>query len=321
MTQNNFNYIINNEENITAIIDGTVYTVSRDHLNYKILRNALRDSDLDTFMDHYDVKQSFVSRTGGKVTINGNDVFYNGTILHNSLTDRMLNLLDEGFDINPWILFLENLMQNPSSRAIEEAYNFLANLDMPITQDGYVLGFKGVRQDYYSVTAGSLKLLQGKTDSSGHVYNGIGEVIECERNAVDDNCNRTCSHGLHIGAFSYASTFGPKTVIVKFNPKDIISIPTDSSGQKCRACKYEVISDYVTNNNAQSPLGASVVNTSIIKLEEDEAYEFEYQDEVRRVVVLEKHPRYIHCRCLKGDKSESQYRNFDIDKISNVEVL
>lgn len=308
------NYVINDEGNITAIVNGSVLTVSKSHLNYNALYDALKRDDEDLFVELYSVRDTFAKRTGGKVSIDGNVVKYNGVAVHNTLTDRMLKLLDDGFDIEPWMHFLERLMKNPSARAIEEAYNFLQHQDMPLTEDGYVLGFKGVQDNYYSCTAGSLNLIQGKTDDAGRIYNGIGEVIECPRNEVDDNCNRTCSKGIHIGALSYAQSFGPRTVIVKFDPADIVSIPTDANGRKCRACKYEVVSDYV-------PLKKSVVNPTVLRLQEDQAYEFEYKGELRRVLVEEKHDKYITCRCLVGDKSESMYRNFDLDKVSNVKAL
>ena len=37
---------------------------------------------------------------------------------------------------------------------------------------------------------------------------------------------------------------GDRVVIVKVNPKDVVSVPTDCECQKVRTCEYMVIADY-----------------------------------------------------------------------------
>jgi len=122
-------------------------------------------------------------------------------------------------------------------------YNFLQHEGLPITDHGTFLAYKGVRDDMFSCT-GNLKtrVLQGVVDGTGRIYNGVGETIEVERKDVDDNCNITCSHGLHAGSHEYASGFGNVTVLVEIDPADVVSIPTDYDGQKARVCKYSVVS-------------------------------------------------------------------------------
>jgi hypothetical protein len=65
-----------------------------------------------------------------------------------------------------------------------------------------------------------------------------------ERFDVDDNKDNTCSTGLHFCSQSYLSCFGgERTVIVKINPADVVSIPSDYNDAKGRACRYEVIGE------------------------------------------------------------------------------
>jgi hypothetical protein len=67
-----------------------------------------------------------------------------------------------------------------------------------------------------------------------------------ERNAVDDDQNRTCSSGLHFCSKDYLDHFGgsdSRTVILKINPADVVSIPADYNATKGRACRYEVIGE------------------------------------------------------------------------------
>jgi len=74
--------------------------------------------------------------------------------------------------------------------------------------------------------------------------NSPGTIVEMERNQVDDNKDQTCSTGLHFCGMSYLSCFGgDRTVIVKINPADVVSIPSDYNEAKGRACRYEVIGE------------------------------------------------------------------------------
>jgi hypothetical protein len=78
--------------------------------------------------------------------------------------------------------------------------------------------------------------------------NSVGQVVEMERNTVDDDKDRTCSSGLHFCSQSYLAHFGgERTVIVKINPRDVVSIPSDYNDAKGRACRYEVIGELGVN--------------------------------------------------------------------------
>jgi hypothetical protein len=124
-------------------------------------------------------------------------------------------------------------MSNPSKRAVEELYGFLEKGNLPLTPDGYFLAYKKVRADFRDCHTGTMD-------------NSVGQTVEMERNAVDDDQNRTCSTGLHFCSKEYLSHFGghdSRTVILKINPRDVVSIPTDYNNAKGRACRYEVIGE------------------------------------------------------------------------------
>jgi hypothetical protein len=141
--------------------------------------------------------------------------------------------------------FWKNLLNNPSKTSIDELIDFLEYKELPITSDGCFLAYKGLRDDYFSVHGNtSTKVLQGTVDASGHIFNGIGEVIEVRRNQVCDNRDHHCSYGLHVGSLNYAQGFAGKLVVVKVNPADVVSVPNDCNCQKCRVCKYEVVADF-----------------------------------------------------------------------------
>jgi hypothetical protein len=205
---------------------------------------ALKANDWDVLYSAMRPVKSFVKKVGG-VTIDANGVYFNGKQMHNALTRRIMEFAQNGLDHQPMCLFLGKLMDNPSSRAVEELYNFLEYQNLPITDNGNILAYKGVKNDWYSITSGKVTLLQGK-EVGGCIYNGVGEVIEIPRNQVNDNADVGCSYGLHAGTLEYARDFGRggRLVIVEINPADVVSIPKDCSHQKLRCSKYKVVGEY-----------------------------------------------------------------------------
>ena len=66
------------------------------------------------------------------------------------------------------------------------------------------------------------------------------------RHKVDDRSENTCSHGLHFCSQSYLPHYAGGTgriLLLKIDPADVVSIPTDYNNAKGRACKYWVEAD------------------------------------------------------------------------------
>ena len=84
------------------------------------------------------------------------------------------------------------------------------------------------------------------TTHIGHIPNPPGAVVEMPRTQVSDDRHNGCTTGLHVGTWDYASAFGPKTLIVSVNPRDVVSVPKDCGYQKLRTCRYTVL-DAVRN--------------------------------------------------------------------------
>lgn len=242
------NYIFTNS-GFTVFFDGTSYQVNKEHINFVPLKEAVRVGDTETFKKLF-VEKDAVSAAVRKtacdgVTYENGTVYYKGDALHNSLAERVRKLAEEGFDFTPLLKFIDNLMQNPSANSIAELYDFLSHKNLPITNDGCFLAYKSVRADYMD-------------KYSGTINNSVGQTVIFQRNKVDDDCNKHCSYGLHVGALDYSGPGGwynsssDKVVVVKVNPKHAVSVPRDHSYTKLRVCEYEVISDY------KAPLERSV---------------------------------------------------------------
>jgi hypothetical protein len=236
MSNTNNNAItITGSGKIACVIDGKAYNVNTDHPNYTKLLDSARTMDWQGFVDNIDISTSINAYLTNGVQVVDGIVTYQGDALHNSLTKRIVDFIRNDLPSTPLVKFLENLLQNPSKRAVDELYDFLDVGELPITEDGCFLAFKNVKSDYKDIHSGTFD-------------NSVGKVCEMLRNKVDEDKDRTCSYGLHFCSIAYLPHFsdsnGGHTMIVKINPKDVVAIPSDYNNTKGRTCRYEVVGEY-----------------------------------------------------------------------------
>jgi hypothetical protein len=217
--------------NIVVVIGNKSHTISKTHITYTKVLEAIKTGDWDSIPDIIEPKKVVLNYGAGNVSIQGETLYWKGKELNTGLSVRMIQMLQDGFPIEPMVNFMENLYSNPSHRAVTELYGFLEKCNLPITPDGHFLAYKKVRENYKDVHSGTMD-------------NSVGQVVEMERHEVNDNKDQTCSSGLHFCSQSYLTSFGgERTVIVKINPRDVVSIPSDYNDAKGRACRYEVIGE------------------------------------------------------------------------------
>ena len=266
-------YIIQGS-NITVVIGTTPHTVSKSHIAYNKVLAAIKANDWATVQDIIEPKKAVLNFGKGNIEIQGDKIFWKGREMHNALTTRMVAMIQEDFPVEPLVAFMENLMENPSKRAVTELYGFLEKNTLPITSDGCFLAYKKVRVDYLDCHSGSVLNkpavymteadLASITEASGknqevqvEVVDGV-TVVSMDRNSVDDDQNRTCSSGLHFCSKEYLGSFGGQRVLIlKINPRDVVSIPTDYNASKGRACRYE-IADEIDKDKADEAFTKSV---------------------------------------------------------------
>ncbi len=218
-------------DNVTLVIDGQPHTINKTHIAYTKVVDAIKAGDWDSVKELINPTKVVINYSKGNIEIVDGEMFWKRMPFHNSLATRMIQMLTDGFDIEPMVNFMNNLMRNPSRQAVTELYGFLEKNSLPITPDGCFLAYKRVRENYMDCHTGTMD-------------NSVGRIVEMERNMVDDNRNNTCSAGLHFCSHSYLSSFGgERTVIVKIDPADVVSIPSDYNDAKGRACRYTVIGE------------------------------------------------------------------------------
>jgi hypothetical protein len=213
------------------------------HANWKPLQAAYKANNFNKVIDLIDVTRAIVKAFKGKFTVKNGKVFRGDEQVHGYLFEKILLFLREGLDHKRLIRFAENLAANTSQHTVNDLYRFLENGNFPITEDGCFLGYKGVQNDFYSITAGSAIPLQGVRNAEGKILNAIGATIEVTRKDVNENRDACSTYGIHVGSYRYAKDFGKsgRLLIVKVNPQDVVAVPTD--GEKLRVVKYVVIGE------------------------------------------------------------------------------
>lgn len=228
-------------DSLTIMINNRQHSLKKGtHPNFDKVIETIKAGEWDKVEDLVDLTKPIQkvltnSQHGHGIEVKDGDVYYNGKPFHNALSKRLLDMIRQGFPVEPLCAFLENLKQNPSKRAVDQLYGFLEKNNLPITPDGHFLAYKRVRGNFMDI-------------HSGKFDNSPGKVCEMPRNEVDEDPDQTCSTGLHFCSLEYLPHFGAsadnRVVILKINPRDVVSIPSDYNNAKGRACRYEVVAEH-----------------------------------------------------------------------------
>jgi hypothetical protein len=243
-------------EGITLIFsDGSVATADASHPNYRLIEDAVRgktyddDSALLALINPViDVSNKLLALSE-RVTFNGAEILFDGDVLENALTEHIVRLITESDTTQDrdtgyahFVKFLEKLQTNPSKKSRKHLFHFVERNGITITETGDMLLYKGVNSDLTSKHAG-YGIVNGVLFEKANLDNSVGNVVEIPRSMVDDNRNVACSKGLHAGDYSYASDFANGGVLLRVlvNPRDVVSVPSDSADRKVRISRYSVL--------------------------------------------------------------------------------
>lgn len=229
--------LITNTSGCTVVIGTDVHTVANDHPNFVAIQDAYAAGDVDQLESLVSIRKTIESFGEGVVRIEKGQLYYGDRLMTNGLARRIIMLMNEGREgfAKPLVAFMENVMLNPSYRAVDGLYEWLEKSKLPITPRGTFIAWKIVRSDYKDIRT-------GKFDNSP------GKVVEIARNEVDENPDRTCSSGLHFCSNEYLPHYGGmsggnKIVMVEVNPRDVGAFPGDYNISKGRCSRYEVIGE------------------------------------------------------------------------------
>lgn len=245
----------NDTATVSAVLNGTLYVADSSHVNFDNIVDALLndDSDETTVAEMFDVESAIAKQfevLSDRVSFKRGKVYFDGDEVHSVLADQISRLVSDGEPVGPLVLFMENVYQNPNEHSREQLFGWLDKRNFAITEDGHFLAYKSVYSGYagsdndyeYRSVSGGRAVVDG-TEYEGQIPQGIGSVVTMPRSEVQHDPSVGCHTGLHAGTIGYASTFSGDTVLlVKINPRDVVSVPTDCNYEKIRTCRYEVLS-------------------------------------------------------------------------------
>lgn len=252
-------YISLTNDSLTVVFTDTptgvlIHTINRTHPSWGVIMDLVDDpSKSAEILKLISVKEAIVKFTHGRITVVDNAVLYDGKAVNGFIVDRILEFLKNNLPYQSLVKFLDRVRLNPSARSVEELYKFLEHRNMPLTPTGTFLAYKSVGEDYMD-------------HHSGTVRNQVGDApARFERNQVDDDANRGCSYGYHVGSLEYASTFGGEgshLMIVEVDPTDVVSVPYECDCQKLRCTGYKVVGEFkqVLDNNFNDEFQTDVVD-------------------------------------------------------------
>lgn len=239
------------ERALTAFAEGTVYTVHGDDERFDEAVDCVRNDDeygLVDLLKPLEAVRAYLSASG-RVEITEHEVIFDGKIVNNYMAQRILQHYRGGFPVEPIINFMINVADNPSKRASDECLQFLEYGDLPITPDGCFLAYKRVGS-----RGGYMDCWSGKIDNS------VGQHVTMPRNEVQDDPDITCSYGLHFCSLEYVRNFhGAHLMVLKINPRDVVSIPSDYNNTKGRCCAYDVVGELEETPTESNAWGESMV--------------------------------------------------------------
>ncbi len=248
---NKVNWLIT-ENNITVNYDGQTHIVSKGDKLADRLVKAIKNKAWDEIPALVSAAKRVEQFSNGKFVVDNGRILVNGIEAPPVLGKKIIAFANEGLPYEPLVKFAANLQSNPSYRAVQELFTFLEKNDHPITEDGNFIAYKRVRGNFKDIHSNTFD-------------NSPGAEPSVPRNEVDEDCNVTCSKGLHVANWEYAHTqfasSDPATDImleVEVNPADVVAIPVDYNNAKMRVCKYKVLG--VVDSEHSSDLQLRIVH-------------------------------------------------------------
>lgn len=252
--------IIETPDSVTMFYLGQSYTVPSDWSNFTAFRDYVRAGEYDLAVENATPMNALLSWAGEDANLDDDgSIYIKGRKLPSTLNARIIELQSAGAPVDYLLRFFDRLQENPSRNSVEQLYKFLEHSNLPLTESGFFLGYKGVRHDFMD-------------KYSGTIDNSVGQKPSVARNTVQDDPNVGCAPGLHVGTHAYAESWaGPsgRVMTVLVDPAKVVSVPHDCNHQKLRASEYEVIAE------SRGPIEAAAVCRS----EEEDVYWQAYQDD------------------------------------------
>ena len=228
---------------ITVAVDGKVYSVNKKNSGlFDRVQELLKAKDYAAIPEAIDrlanISKRLEAQPSANITIRNRRVYMTVDGVERRLLgyeiDKLIQLSDEGFDIQPISNFATRVRQNPSEAVQSRLYEFMEYGALPLVKDGDFIAYKVVAGDY-------------KDKYSRTFDNSVGQYVSMPREQVNDDDTVTCSRGLHVCSKEYIKHFlygqRDRLMVVRVKPENVVSIPVDYNNTKMRVSAYTVIGE------------------------------------------------------------------------------
>lgn len=249
--------------------------VLRTNQNYEKVKQALHDKAWDTLLELMDPTESITQWGNGNLSVVNGMVHIDGEPLASpALSQKVLDMWEDGIPIDPYIAFNRRLQELSSHRISSVLFSYLEKHKFPLFDDGAFMAYKGLAKNTYKDSDVSeetaqailnrspqnpytsingrkltepgyyLELLKTKDYLDVHSHSvpqSVGDTISMATRYVNDDPSQGCSTGLHVGSNSYTCNYDNR-MLVKVYPVNCIAVPLDSDFSKIRVNEYTIIS-------------------------------------------------------------------------------
>jgi hypothetical protein len=241
---------------LSVLHDGNMLVASADHPNWDRLLKYVPDATIpeQDIVKLFDVGQALAgnfAKISDRIAIRGQSLYFDMEKVDDVLADTILKFYYQGNDeFRPLVNFMEKVKLNPSANSQTQLFAWIKRNDFGIHEDGDIIAYKGVKRDRKGgfISSSSGHAMVNGVEVRGRIPTSPDTIVEMPRSEVADNPGVACHTGLHAGDWSYASTFAAVTLEVKINPRDVVSVPSDSQERKMRVCRYRVMGEVTEPN-------------------------------------------------------------------------
>lgn len=223
------------ERSIVVSSDGSKGIIRKsDGERFDKALKSIRDNDMDTLKELSIAGFDIAKYSHMEIYVYQGKLYRFGEEVTTTLSNTIMKLKNDGLPYDYLLKFWDRLKNNPEPSSIEQLHTFLMANDIPITSEGYIMGYKSVQQkndgflyDHYT----------------GLVRYDLHKTVKMDRDQVECDPQAWCGRGLHIGSYKYVNKFYDDTSVVLevlVDPCNVISVPIDRNCQKCRCCELFV---------------------------------------------------------------------------------
>jgi hypothetical protein len=217
--------------------------VDSSNPNYEKIKDLLRNNpNGSTLFSLLNMDRTIKGRKSKIFECKNGRWYFKNELLPIGIGKLIAEFEEASLPVDSIVRFWNRLRKNPLESARNELILFVQSNNICITEDGMLVLYKYVDEDfkdYYSRT----------------YDNTPGRTVDMKREDVDKNRTNTCSKGLHVCSWQYLIGIctGKRIVEVFVDPVDVVSIPSDYNNSKMRCCKYEVIRE-ITKSGEPIPV-------------------------------------------------------------------